>query len=366
MIFKKLKFSLILTVAGMLVVPMLDTPARATDQDPLFPDAPFTKDHIKRGLALLAESDSDHKALISTGETKPKIVEYGMALKDHCSAEDFSGLCLGSGGSRIAIKVPQDSEKVVLLSTDEVFSKKEFQAYKIFNAFGFISQQDPELVTIKFQNKTLNNVLCVVGFDQLARKGTNRRTWDIKNCIGFGNISFFNGKTNYDDIDYHRRFLLPLVKDTALWYLMGKPSTNACDSLNLIFKKTQNTQTVCRLLIYDIYEKDRDVFEEFKNRCKNMSNQLQYIDHWAIDALIKPLYTKNIFEAVLPAEKVDLWGKTESSWGKGLYSRINETDVDLKWKQLAPLILEDFKKEATHISGLFEEVVSDLSEDARG
>lgn len=174
-------------------------------------------------------------------------------------------LCVGYGCSKRAIKLDSSNKNVILLGLDEERSIMECNTFYVLNAFGLISQQQPKIVTVQFNDKKIKGVPMVLSFDAF---GKDIVTWDAKTHGGVGNVSVFNGANNLYDFDYNCKLMEPLVKDFALWSLIGISGCLSNDSLNLIFKQLdensqKKVQTVCRLLLYDFFDRNDDVTSLF-------------------------------------------------------------------------------------------------------
>jgi hypothetical protein len=324
--------------------------------DSLFPINKPGNEQIKAGLKLTKKFATDSSE--NSKEISVNSVTCNACFETiNFTIDEFynkkTNLCIGLGSSKIALKI-NNSNKIILLGLDKELTQKEYQTYKILNAFGLISQQSPEIVTVFFNDQTIQNVLSVTSFEFLAEKGTYRKTWERKHSFGFGDIPIFNNNSkNFTDINYNYELLKPLVKDLCLWNLIGRPGFPG-DSLNLIFKK-QNNQTICRLLLYDFYDKydeakDLITYDNIYENVKYTRKNINKI--WEKNSShIKNLYT-SFFPKIFSEEETKLWEEI---------SKHTETTESL-WKEVECFLQKEFEIETIRLIGLFESIFTELEE----
>ena len=320
-------------------------------KDPLFPETLPTQENIRAGLKLVKE----------IGNNKVESLENRPLLSLTCNFdlpedEDFSSekkFFLGSGGSKQVLKLNEDSERVILVCTPE-HSWKEYYAYHILNAFGFVSQQDPQMVIIDFRNnQRLPNVLSCLSFDSLT-KNYKRRTWDTKNYKGFGQISIFHNRDNFTNIDYNVRLFSPLVRDYALWTYLGSPG-DTTDSANLILQATV-TQTLCRLFLYDIYMKgEENVFGKVTETIEKNTKEESCFPQKAL----YNLYT-HLCMATLNEEKKILWGEEYARGGFHPRNKANLKEVAEIWGRIKSFLESEYDQEWKRLTVLFQEIFREM------
>lgn len=344
------------------------------DSDPLFPQELVGRTHIRAGLESLSENGAENTLETKALSTERRLVFCDASLDSIRSKFAFPTdiefpadyqtnprdyltygpknltLILGGGGSKDAVKLSKDSNIVILLPRQYFDSAKECHAYKSINAFGLISQQSPDLVTVQFRDgQQIENILSVTSFDFLA-KDNQRRTWDFKNGIGFGDICIFNGADNFNSIEYNLRLLTPLARDLALWkFIYGVEG----DIINIILKRTNNeTQTICRLLLYDtgplleVYVKTTIL-----SVLQAIERNPDYFKQLKCMSTMGWLY-EEVCSAMLPQETLSLWGV---EYRRGSGTRTNFKEVAYMWKKIEPHILKIFDAEVIRLAEFFRE-----------
>ena len=358
---------LALGLAVCFSVPSAHASKGLEDNDPLFPKELVGEMQIRSGLELVRQNidqafsaeqrvvvcDTSLESIYS-GDALPKDIDLPADYQENRDYRTYGSknlsLLLGDGGSKLAVKLKADSESVILLPSKYFNAKEECQAYKIINAFGLISQQNPELVTVQFDNEQIRNILSVANFESLA-KGTHRRTWDPKNAIGFGNICIFSGIENFNSFDYNIKLIAPLVRDLALWKFIHGVEM---DVLNLILKRTNNnTQTICRLFLYDTGPISESIVKQ------TIHAFLEAIDKHPSEvgqicmSKLGELY-QEICCSMLPQETLELWGV---QYRRDFMVKTNEQEVAIMWEKLKPFALKLVNEEFIRLAGLFKEFV---------
>jgi hypothetical protein len=323
-----------------------DFKKQKNEEDFLFPKAPLGEERIKKGVELIKKFDSKEYKESLEKEQEQLTVKFNQEY-DFKKFEK-SDFYVSGGGCKRVLELDAEGKQVIFVGPSKIHAQLERDAYKILTMFGLPTQQNVDLITVEFNNKTISNVISSSSF-KLLTQDNERRTWDTKNRLGFGKISIFGSKENFESIDYNVTLLLPFVNDYALWALLGFPG-DTTDSANLIFKQ-KGSQTLCRLFLYDIYQKGVGIDDNDFSLKKIRKEALEENDVYLIKRLEKSYL--DLCEAAYEYENKALWPDHKDST---YFYMGDKESVKSMWKKIEPRLWEPFKKEYNRLCELFKSV----------
>lgn len=253
-----------------------------------------------------------------------------------------------SGGYEKSVFI-LDNKNIALYSQSKadfiaLLMRKEIESYQILSCLGLCTQASPHMGTLLFQDGyKIENAIIVESFSHIVKDGKSRiielKDSKIKNKHG-EQLLFLDSKENFNSLEYNINLFTPLLKDLALWWIIGHPTNDESDSLNVILKQESESQVCARLFLFDMYNY---AMQKIKNETSVFQGFNEEISDRSIEAYIRTFYF-GLIRSLSEAEIFNTFSTNDMN--------MVSTLIGNKMKELMPNFKEIFTAELLRLKDL--------------